>query len=118
MEDLTLEQVQKKIEQILVVQKQMADARNMGAKFEEGIGIVRQTATFMFKVAELAESMNLSHDQFQEAVTLLTAIGGPRREVMFPGVLDFYVLLLEEQFLLHPSAKRAPGLFQQKSAIA
>lgn len=113
---LTLEQVQKKIADYIVLARKAGP--DSGKKFEEGLANIRQTAEFMFKVVMLGDEMNISPLQFQDAMTGLMAIGGPSVEMMMPGVIDFYSLLMYEKVLQEPKFARFEGLFHQKSANA
>lgn len=114
----TLEQVRAKLKVIFDKQREIAKAKGYEARFERGIGIARQTAEFMLKIGELGDSMGIDPYQFQDAVTLLVAICGPARDVLMPGVLDVYMLLLEEKFLENPKPERKVSGFMQSRANA
>lgn len=114
MSKLTLEQVRKKIADYIALARQAGP--ESGKKFDEGLANVRQTADFMFRVIMLGDEMNISPLQFQDAVTGLMAIGGPSVEMMMPGVIDFYALLMQEKIMQDPRFSRFEGLFQQRQA--
>lgn len=114
---LTLEDVQGKLKEILEKQRDIAKAKGVADRIEWGIDMMRQTTDFMYKVGELGDSMGISPYQLQDALTLLLAIcGGPSPEVLRPGVMDIYVLMLEEKFLANPTAR--PTGFMQACANA